>query len=1352
MKDEENIIKNKTEVNNAEKEVVSGTLNNRLHESVEEIEDVIDSVEDTNQKIESLLDDNNLSEEERKEYRREFDLIKKDTLNFKDRLKKLGERVLEGVAKGINSTIESYSDRFGENRKKIKTVEFVLDNLDIENKEELRVEFEKRKNEHDLWGIDIARFPLNDEGLKVLKIVFEKISVKNFYNIESCITIANKIFDLNKKGVSLDFIESIRIQDMEHGDFDYDIIEKMKILSKSDISCFIHDIYLYSIKNLDIKVATLIRDNDLSFEGLYHLESDDLNEYLNKDNLNKVNLFLENKKINISDFIILTRYIFALPDEVQSLCQRLINKKILPIPRIINRYDDKKIWFLKNLNDKQISVLTELFKRFILSSFDGSDIEKYAELEYCVFDRMKELGLSDGDMMAYNIDKFVEISKMSDEEFSLFSRVYRSDRGLKSSLEICKKLIGVFDVEESNLVLELIIKTREIQNFRYYLVGDYDISHFKPIINLFKGPNSAYKLDITTRIFGPDFMFDLIHENQSSEFINYFLNNLENNPDNLKKSVLSVYREKIVHMFKNFGDIERILSDMGIYIKDDQKQLLLNEVLNYRPDLLTEEHSFEQTLDQKRLSMNKIIDVETRKTLSNFKFVDKIYLNSFSNSEKREYLDQLFDRAMQSCPLDLLNSKDFPFTPEQQRYIDLFKIITESQSAELKNLSDQIIPMLAKYRDIEDAKKVLGGIEQIFLSNNIPLVGKQYKVFELMYGDKELDFGVNRSKVESLKNVKDNSKRRLMIFKDLLRSHIASCDENLYSYLQFLSENRSVILRFQSGESVSEEERQKIKFFIKKINVLSGHIGRYSVEIEDNLSDNTLRSELESIAQAFGVKEGSDIISRFEQAFLKRVGIDSVEQAMQQMDEYKQNAHQRNILNSSQGVITVKPGDMIKGVASGFIDTYLDKGVYSPEFIGAETHQAKQGAKSSDQTPFDTDLSIFEGEILKDGFTGYGDMYFIIKQKEQLERDQLDIFKTGVVNNRHYGIRTGFGSTNIDAICVDGEKSENIKYFIAQKGFYIPICDAEGKVTFTLDDFNRYKKTFAGTHKSKGAISLSDEWKKHTEISESKQTEGNIESITRVKDKLIDKIKSLLEENNILFHKGEYDDSLLGAIITDTGSTGRGSALDEKFDFDFAVKLDDKDWDKVGELIKGLESLFESDDSYENQGMRMFRSKELEVDGHKMTVDIGFVKKSDSESFDAHDALHEKYNSIEEIYGKDKLLDVLTNIRYAKKKLKEAGCYKKGLGDNGQQGGLGGIGVEYWILQNGGDAIKAFRDFAEVAYDNGQLISFEDFKKKYKIFSAGQNIRGGIKVENFVYNMAPEGYEKMSRLALELTQ
>ena len=125
-----------------------------------------------------------------------------------------------------------------------------------------------------------------------------------------------------------------------------------------------------------------------------------------------------------------------------------------------------------------------------------------------------------------------------------------------------------------------------------------------------------------------------------------------------------------------------------------------------------------------------------------------------------------------------------------------------------------------------------------------------------------------------------------------------------------------------------------------------------------------------------------------------------------------------------------------------------------------------------------------------------------------------------------------------------------------------------------------------------------------------------------------------------------------------------------------------------------------------------------------------------------------KYDWIRTHYGEQALLDVLTNIRFAKAKLKEAQCYKKG---ETQQGGLGGIGVEHWILQHEGDAIKAFKAFADAAYDSsGNLVPFKHFQQRYKIFSAGENIRNNQRAENFIYNMSEPGYQKMAQLARTL--
>ncbi|MDQ7008756.1 MAG: hypothetical protein Q9M94_00515, partial [Candidatus Gracilibacteria bacterium] len=100
--------------------------------------------------------------------------------------------------------------------------------------------------------------------------------------------------------------------------------------------------------------------------------------------------------------------------------------------------------------------------------------------------------------------------------------------------------------------------------------------------------------------------------------------------------------------------------------------------------------------------------------------------------------------------------------------------------------------------------------------------------------------------------------------------------------------------------------------------------------------------------------------------------------------------------------------------------------------------------------------------------------------------------------------------------------------------------------------------------------------------------------------------------------------------------------------------------------------------------------------------------------------------------------EIVANIRYAKQFFKDLGVYKKGFGKNGQ-GGLGGIGIETWILQNGGsfdEAIKTFKEAINIS------DSFDTFKDNYLILGAGDNIKQGG-MENFTYNMTEEGYTKI---------
>jgi hypothetical protein len=84
-----------------------------------------------------------------------------------------------------------------------------------------------------------------------------------------------------------------------------------------------------------------------------------------------------------------------------------------------------------------------------------------------------------------------------------------------------------------------------------------------------------------------------------------------------------------------------------------------------------------------------------------------------------------------------------------------------------------------------------------------------------------------------------------------------------------------------------------------------------------------------------------------------------------------------------------------------------------------------------------------------------------------------------------------------------------------------------------------------------------------------------------------------------------------------------------------------------------------------------------------------------------------------------------------------------------EDGGLGGIGVENWILQNNGNLQKAMTSFWESCHDEtNRIIPFDQFKQDYWIIDPGINLRPGINPDihshdNFTARMRSEGYLKM---------
>ncbi len=229
--------------------------------------------------------------------------------------------------------------------------------------------------------------------------------------------------------------------------------------------------------------------------------------------------------------------------------------------------------------------------------------------------------------------------------------------------------------------------------------------------------------------------------------------------------------------------------------------------------------------------------------------------------------------------------------------------------------------------------------------------------------------------------------------------------------------------------------------------------------------------------------------------------------------------------------------------------------------------------------------------------------------------------------------------------------------------------------------------------------------------------------------------------------KTKIDGDLSSGVVEliDTGSTGRGTNKPGDGDFDFMMRLDRKIISKKEELDKVKQTLLKKlgkEDTIDITSFGDFRLKDVKLDDEdSVDIDISFVTKTDEVSYSTDMALEDRLKTIKKI-DNEKYNYVVANILLAKQVLKEANVYKPARSD-ASQGGLGGVGVENWILQNGGSFVDAMDSFLDAAKDK----DFNEFKDSYQIWDFGENHmaarKGVFPYDNFVDNMSESGYQKM---------
>jgi len=436
------------------------------------------------------------------------------------------------------------------------------------------------------------------------------------------------------------------------------------------------------------------------------------------------------------------------------------------------------------------------------------------------------------------------------------------------------------------------------------------------------------------------------------------------------------------------------------------------------------------------------------------------------------------------------NMPDFPnVSPERLTKLktaaEVMNIIKHSPSKEIRRLQNELLEQLWQ---VDNPQHYLMQILDVFERNNLPLVGKVYRVFEILHPPDKFEAKISSHRNVSPVLIEASTERRYdIVYRDLLKVSIDSGDSNLLRFLTTLKEGQQIIDEIeQNGLSVLEGpeslgKREAAIRFLNRLDVMysNSNYGRRKGNMTPDL--DSLESRIFELKANLGIERDKPILRRISAMFLRPLGYSSIEQVIERMKAVKAEASARNIqfvneaLQSSQGIITLKEGDLLKGIRIQFLDNILNNGSLAKEYLGASA--------DSDYTPFDTDTSIVtatdaeqgSARIIESSAAGsYGDLFLAIRDRGQFQhsdptqtpaydRSKYELFYSGIVDIRHFGIRTGIASSEIDAMVAKGSlfadeaELERVFYTIAQNNVYIPVVDTSGKILFTLEDFENYK-------------------------------------------------------------------------------------------------------------------------------------------------------------------------------------------------------------------------------------------------------------------------------------------------------
>ena len=865
----------------------------------------------------------------------------------------------------------------------------------------------------------------------------------------------------------------------------------------------------------------------------------------------------------------------------------------------------------------------------------------------------------------------------------------------------------------------------------------------------------------------PESFFQWFQEVENGQFQN--LDNLVQQVwwvGNIRGGVSATLTHPLLHRILDHSERLEHVCSFASYLHDfsPEEDEQLKEAVRHRSDYQqTEVSSFLNFLIQSKTNLPPLTREQVSYFLSNA-------FSVVSNPKQSHLLIQHPDKFATIAPEKLIT------------YIRVLSRMGDSPSQEIQHLKDQIALQIL---DSPNPEWTLAQIEEIFIKNNLPFTGKVMRVFDALYPQEKVVTTPMRSPnlraLGPLENPATFMRLRMTLYKDLAQAHALSGNRSLRDYLQIVQESADLIQKAElDPDNLQEIELKKLTATLTRLEVLYANtvfgtvhpIDQIQNTVPTSLDRTQLLERINQLRARLKTPAHTTIVEQVVSHYVRPLGFSHPGEVLSMMQEAKTMAHQRGLAlaNTAQDEhLQIQPNDLLKGTQHIYFSNILQNGSVAKEFLGASA--------TSDSTPLDTDLAKVLPQDVPDDFTpeaffkvvssskamGYGNMLFVVRDRGQLidtssgpqpiPQGKYELFLTQYVDaERHVGIRTGFPSTEIDFIIVKPELAantvafSNICFSIAENGFYIPIVDQQGKILFSPEQYAVFHRAF------NGLSYFSDE---PLVIDEVGVQEPFSQRITGLSEKLDNKrhesqkqlaairavVQEVLSKYQIIL-RDEYDTSILGADLQDTGSTSRNTAtIGGNSDFDLMLMLDPAQFSLAQNIFEDLRIALkpEQDKSHTEAGYFQIKAVGCDcIEGNKVDIDVGIQNRAQVKVFSSHEAVQSKLEWIEEHYGHKMLVHVEANIVLAKEILKEASAYSKMT-----DGGMGGMGVENWILANGGNINQAFKTFYQAAHDlNGERIPFSVFQQRYPIYDPGINLKFG-RHDNYVYVLKEKGYFAM---------